>query len=145
MSHWLVLKGQVVPANANWCLLCIDPFEALLCNRLVGQKGPIRSVASAIRLWENGWVDPDRPLVLLFLGSSGVGKTELAKQIALYKYGKDSMSTQQSALVNKLEQERSFIRIDMSEYQASGSVYNLTGASKGCVVRFLSREGLIPP
>ena len=126
-------------------MLCIDPFEALLCNRLVGQKGPIRSVASAIRLWENGWVDPDRPLVLLFLGSSGVGKTELAKQIALYKYGKDSASTQQSALVNKLEQERSFIRIDMSEYQASGSVYNLTGASKGCVVRFLSREGLIPP
>ena len=53
------------------------------------------------------------------------------------------MSTQQSALVNKLEQERSFIRIDMSEYQASGSVYNLTGASKGCVVRFLSRESLI--
>ena len=48
------------------------------------------------------------------------------------------MSTQQSALVNKLEQERSFIRIDMSEYQASGSVYNLTGASKGCVVRYLS-------
>ena len=111
-----------------------EPLEVILGNRVIGQKGPIRSVSSAIRLRENGWVDPDRPLVLLFLGSSGVGKTELAKQVALYMHGKESSSTEQSAIVNELEEECGFIRIDMSEYQQSHTVANLTGSPKGYVV-----------
>lgn len=56
-----------------------------------------------------GWVDPDRPLVLLFLGSSGVGKTEVAKQVAM-------------------EKKCEFIWIDMSEYQRSHTATNLTGS-----------------
>lgn len=61
----------------------------------------------AIRRKENGWYDEDHPLVLLFLGSSGIGKTELAKQVAAYLH-KDS--------------RKSFIRIDMSEYQEKHEV-----------------------
>jgi len=61
----------------------------------------------AIRRKENGWTDDEHPLVFLFLGSSGIGKTELAKQIANYihKDNKDS-----------------FIRLDMSEYQQKHEV-----------------------
>lgn len=61
----------------------------------------------AIRRKENGWTDGEHPLVFLFLGSSGIGKTELAKQIAsyLHKNNKDG-----------------FIRLDMSEYQEKHEV-----------------------
>jgi len=61
----------------------------------------------AIRRKENGWMDDEHPLVFLFLGSSGIGKTELAKQIAsyLHKNNKDG-----------------FIRLDMSEYQEKHEV-----------------------
>ncbi len=57
---------------------------------------------AAIRRKENGWYDDEHPLVFLFLGSSGIGKTELAKQVAKYLH-KDG--------------KKGFIRIDMSEYQ----------------------------
>lgn len=63
-----------------------------------------------------------------------MGKTELAKQVALYMYGKESTSTHQSDLVNEMEQECGFIRVDMSEYQQSHTVANLTGSPKGYVV-----------
>lgn len=109
-------------------------LEKVLGERVIGQRGPIRTVANAIRLRENGWVDPDRPLVMLFLGSSGVGKTEVAKQVALYMHGKESSSTKQSELVNDMEKKCGFIRIDMSEYQHSHTVSNLTGSPKGYVV-----------
>lgn len=60
-----------------------------------------------MRRKENGWTDDDHPLVFLFLGSSGIGKTELAKQLAAYIH-KDKTST--------------FIRLDMSEYQEKHEV-----------------------
>lgn len=60
-----------------------------------------------MRRKENGWVDDDHPLVFLFLGSSGIGKTELAKQLASYIH-KDKPSA--------------FIRLDMSEYQEKHEV-----------------------
>ena len=66
------------------------------------QDGAITVVASAIRLKENGWIDDEHPLVFLFLGSSGIGKTELAKQIANYLHKGN---------------KKGFIRLDMSEYQ----------------------------
>lgn len=57
-----------------------------MCQRLhkhiIGQDGPIMAVSAAIRRRENGWHNEDSPLVFLFLGSSGVGKTELAKRVA---------------------------------------------------------------
>ena len=64
---------------------------------------------------------------MLFLGSSGVGKTELAKQVALYIHGEDGLGTNEGENVVKLEKEFSFVRIDMSEFQDSHTVYNLIG------------------
>ena len=57
------------------------PLENRLHENIIGQNVAINAVAAAIRRRENGWVDDDHPLVFLFLGSSGIGKTELAKQV----------------------------------------------------------------
>lgn len=60
-----------------------------------------------MRRKENGWFDDDHPLVMLFLGSSGIGKTESAKQLANYLHG---------------QSRDAFIRVDMSEYQSKHEV-----------------------
>lgn len=65
---------------------------------------------------ENGWHDADRPLVFLFLGSSGIGKTELAKQLARYVQKDD---------------ESGFIRVDMSEFQTKHEVSKFIGSPPG--------------
>lgn len=101
-------------------------LEEILGKKMIGQQGPIRTVASAIRLREHGWVDPDRPLVMLFLGSSGVGKTELAKQVALYMNEKEGTGETGKDLT-QLEGDSKFIRLDMSEFQERHSVANITG------------------
>lgn len=75
-----------------------------------------RNYISAIRRKENGWIDEEHPLVFLFLGSSGIGKTELAKQLASY--------------IHK-SKTHSFIRLDMSEYQEKHEVAKLIGAPPG--------------
>ncbi|KAG2457338.1 CLPB protein, partial [Polypterus senegalus] len=62
------------------------PLERRLKEHIIGQEGAITTVASAIRRKENGWYDEEHPLVFLFLGSSGIGKTELAKQVARYMH-----------------------------------------------------------
>ncbi|KLO08742.1 hypothetical protein SCHPADRAFT_597461 [Schizopora paradoxa] len=108
-------------------------LERIIGAKIIGQRGPVRSVASAIRLRENGWVDPDRPLVMLFLGSSGVGKTELAKQIALYIHEKSGTDLDAGQSITELETDFKFVRIDMSEYQHKHTVSNLTGPPKGYV------------
>jgi len=72
----------------------------------------------AIRRKENGWADDTHPLVFLFLGSSGIGKTELAKQVARY--------------IHK-EKSGSFLRLDMSEYQEKHSVAKMIGAPPGYI------------
>jgi ATP-dependent Clp protease ATP-binding subunit ClpB len=77
-------------------------------QHLIGQDAAIQTVCSAIRRKENGWFDDEHPLVFLYLGSSGIGKTELGKQIASYLHG-DKLKTH-------------FIRIDMSEYQEKHEV-----------------------
>jgi len=108
------------------------PLELRLKQKIIGQENAINVVSSgcmnnksvfttyclllyfnyllAIRRKENGWTDDEHPLVFLFLGSSGIGKTELAKQIAsyLHKNNKDG-----------------FIRLDMSEYQEKHEVYKI--------------------
>ncbi|XP_077307253.1 mitochondrial disaggregase isoform X2 [Lithobates pipiens] len=78
------------------------PLEQRLKEHIVGQESAIATVAAAIRRKENGWYDEEHPLVFLFLGSSGIGKTELAKQTARYLH-KDV--------------KKGFIRLDMSEFQ----------------------------
>lgn len=72
----------------------------------------------AIRRKENGWADDEHPLVFLFLGSSGIGKTELAKQLAAY--------------IHK-DKPTGFIRLDMSEYQEKHEVAKLIGAPPGYI------------
>lgn len=74
------------------------------------------SITLAIRRKENGWIDEEHPLVFLFLGSSGIGKTELAKQLAAYIHRNKSDN---------------FIRLDMSEYQGKHEVAKLIGAPPG--------------
>ncbi|XP_063231902.1 mitochondrial disaggregase-like isoform X2 [Bacillus rossius redtenbacheri] len=94
------------------------PLEERLKQHIVGQEGAIVTVASAIRRKENGWADEEHPLVFLFLGSSGIGKTELAKQLAAYMHrGRPG----------------AFIRLDMSEYQEKHEVAKLIGAPPGYV------------
>lgn len=94
------------------------PLEQRLKQHIVGQEGPISIVASTIRRKENGWIDEEHPLVFLFLGSSGIGKTELAKQLAAY--------------IHK-DKRDSFIRLDMSEYQQKHEVAKLIGAPPGYI------------
>uniref|UniRef100_A0A803VIP3 ClpB family mitochondrial disaggregase n=1 Tax=Ficedula albicollis TaxID=59894 RepID=A0A803VIP3_FICAL len=60
------------------------PLEQRLREHIIGQENAIATVGAAIRRKENGWYDEEHPLVFLFLGSSGIGKTELAKQTAKY-------------------------------------------------------------
>ncbi|CAL8076884.1 unnamed protein product [Calicophoron daubneyi] len=96
----------------------LQPLEARLHKALVGQEAAIRTVSAAIRRKENGWYDEDHPLVFLFLGSSGIGKTELAKQVAAYLH-KDV--------------KKAFIRIDMSEYQQKHEVSKFIGSPPGYV------------
>lgn len=94
------------------------PLERRLEQRIVGQTAAIRTVAAAVRRKENGWADEEHPLVFLFLGGSGVGKTELAKQLARYLHRDDP---------------RAFIRLDMSEYQEKHEAAKLIGAPPGYV------------
>ena len=94
------------------------PLEQRLKEHIIGQEGAINNVAAAIRRKENGWYDEDHPLVFLFLGSSGIGKTELAKQVAKYLHKDVS---------------KGFVRIDMSEYQEKHEVAKFIGSPPGYV------------
>ncbi len=93
-------------------------LEDELHRRVVGQEEAISAVSDAIRRSRAGLQDPKRPLAsFLFLGSTGVGKTELAKALAAYLFNDEQMMT----------------RIDMSEYQEKFSVSRLIGAPPGYV------------
>ncbi|XP_013411526.1 caseinolytic peptidase B protein homolog [Lingula anatina] len=94
------------------------PLEQRLREHLVGQEGAITAVSAAIRRKENGWYDEEHPLVLLFLGSSGIGKTELAKQVARYLHK---------------DYRKGFIRLDMSEYQQKHEVAKFIGSPPGYI------------
>jgi ATP-dependent Clp protease ATP-binding subunit ClpB len=93
-------------------------LEAELHNRVVGQNDAIRAIADAVRRSRAGLNDPRRPIgSFIFLGTTGVGKTELAKALAEYLFDDENMMT----------------RIDMSEYQEKHSVSRLVGAPPGYV------------
>jgi ATP-dependent Clp protease ATP-binding subunit ClpB len=93
-------------------------LEEELHNRVVGQEEAISAVADAIRRSRAGLQDPRKPIgSFIFLGTTGVGKTELAKALANYLFDDDAMMT----------------RIDMSEYQEKHAVSRLVGAPPGYV------------
>ena len=93
-------------------------LESQLHKRVVGQDEAVSAVAGAIRRNRAGLSDPDRPIgSFLFLGPTGVGKTELAKALAEYLF----------------DTERAMVRIDMSEYMEKFSVQRLIGAPPGYV------------
>jgi ATP-dependent Clp protease ATP-binding subunit ClpB len=93
-------------------------MEDELSRRVVGQDGAVRAVSDAVRRARSGISDPDRPTgSFLFLGPTGVGKTELAKALAAYLF----------------DDERAMVRIDMSEYGEKHSVSRLVGAPPGYV------------
>ncbi|PZT72701.1 MULTISPECIES: ATP-dependent chaperone ClpB [unclassified Streptomyces] len=93
-------------------------MESELGKRLIGQTEAVQAVSDAVRRTRAGIADPDRPTgSFLFLGPTGVGKTELAKALADFLF----------------DDERAMVRIDMSEYSEKHSVARLVGAPPGYV------------
>jgi len=93
-------------------------MEQHLGARLIGQHDAVRAVSDAVRRARSGIADPDRPTgSFLFLGPTGVGKTELAKSLADFLF----------------DDERAMVRIDMSEYSERHAVSRLVGAPPGYV------------
>ncbi|HEV2890814.1 MAG TPA: ATP-dependent chaperone ClpB [Frankiaceae bacterium] len=93
-------------------------MEDALASRLVGQRAAVTAVSDAVRRARAGIADPDRPTgSFLFLGPTGVGKTELARALAEFLF----------------DDERAVVRIDMSEYGEKHSVARLVGAPPGYV------------
>ncbi|WP_026556087.1 ATP-dependent chaperone ClpB [Arthrobacter sp. 35W] len=93
-------------------------MEQVLGSRLIGQSTAVAAVSDAVRRARAGISDPDRPTgSFLFLGPTGVGKTELAKALADFLF----------------DDERAMVRIDMSEYSEKHSVARLVGAPPGYV------------
>jgi ATP-dependent Clp protease ATP-binding subunit ClpB len=93
-------------------------MEARLHERVVGQSEAVSAVANALRRSRAGLADPDRPIgSFLFLGPTGVGKTELAKALAEFMF----------------DSEQAIVRLDMSEYMEKHTVSRLVGAPPGYV------------
>ena len=93
-------------------------LEDELHQRVIGQSEAVTAVADAIQRSRAGLADPNRPLAsFIFLGPTGVGKTELAKALAAYLF----------------DTEDAMVRIDMSEYMEKHTVARLIGAPPGYV------------
>ena len=93
-------------------------MEARIHERVIGQEQPVARIARAIRMARAGLSDPNRPIgSFLFLGPTGVGKTELARALAEFLF----------------DDERNIVRIDMSEYMEKHTVSRLVGAPPGYV------------
>jgi ATP-dependent Clp protease ATP-binding subunit ClpB len=115
ISAWTKIPvGRLLQADSERLL----ELESELARRVVGQSSAIASVSDAIRRSRAGIADPNRPTgTFLFLGPTGVGKTELAKSLAYFLF----------------DDERAMVRIDMSEYGEKFSVSRLIGAPPGYV------------
>jgi ATP-dependent Clp protease ATP-binding subunit ClpB len=93
-------------------------LEQELGKRLIGQQAAVKAVSDAVRRTKAGISDPDRPTgSFMFLGPTGVGKTELAKSLAAFLF----------------DDEKAMVRIDMSEYSEKHSVSRLVGAPPGYI------------
>ncbi|MPZ65644.1 MAG: ATP-dependent chaperone ClpB [Pseudonocardiaceae bacterium] len=115
VSAWTgIPAGRLLEGETAKLLRMEDAIGA----RVVGQAAAVRSVSDAVRRARAGVADPDRPTgSFLFLGPTGVGKTELAKALAEFLF----------------DDERAMVRIDMSEYSEKHSVARLVGAPPGYV------------
>ena len=115
VSAWTGIPTGRLLAGESQKLLNL---ETELGKRLIGQKSAVKSVADAVRRTKAGISDPSRPTgSFLFLGPTGVGKTELAKSLAEFLF----------------DDEKAMIRIDMSEYGEKHSVSRLLGAPPGYI------------
>ena len=115
VSRWTGIPVSKMQTSETEKLLHL---EEELHRRVIGQEEAIAAVSNAVRRSRAGLQDPKRPIgSFIFLGSTGVGKTELAKALAEYLFDDESMMT----------------RIDMSEYQEKFSVTRLIGAPPGYV------------
>jgi len=124
-----VTDDDIAAVVAQWTGVPVDKLtqgetekllhlEAEIGKRIIGQKRAVQSVAEAVRRTRAGISDPDRPQgSFLFLGPTGVGKTELAKALAEYLF----------------DDEKALVRIDMSEYGEKHSVSRLVGAPPGYI------------
>ena len=115
VSMWTKIPVQKLADQESKKLLKLD---SLLHDRVIGQDEAVQAVAKAIRRSRAGLKNPNRPIgSFLFLGPTGVGKTELSKALADVVFGS----------------ERSLIRVDMSEYMEKHSVSRLVGSPPGYV------------
>ena len=93
-------------------------LEQLLGERVIGQAEALQAVSNAVRRARTGLQDPDRPIgSFIFLGPTGVGKTETARALAEYLF----------------DDERAMVRLDMSEYMERHAVARLIGAPPGYI------------
>ena len=115
VSAWTgIPTGRLIAGESQKLL----HLEAELGKRLIGQKKAVKAVSDSVRRSKAGISDPDRPTgSFMFLGPTGVGKTELAKSLAEFLF----------------DDEKSMVRIDMSEYGEKHSVSRLIGAPPGYV------------
>ncbi|MFW6309381.1 MAG: ATP-dependent Clp protease ATP-binding subunit, partial [bacterium] len=115
VSSWTDIPLQQLMEDEKSKLVHLD---AELSKRVIGQKEAIRAVSNAIRRSRTGLQDEARPLgSFLFMGPTGVGKTELAKTLAVYLF----------------DEEKAIVRLDMSEYMERHAVSKLIGSPPGYV------------
>ena len=115
VSEWTGVPLQQLEKKESQRLL---ELEALLHERIVGQDEAVKAVSRAIRRARSGLKDPNRPIgSFMFLGPTGVGKTELAKALSEVMFG----------------DENSLIRVDMSEFMEKYSTSRLIGSPPGYV------------
>ena len=128
-SHITVTAEDIAAVTAQWTGIPVRQLaasesarllklEKILGNRVIGQAEAVKAVAKAIRRARSGLKDPKRPIgSFLFLGPTGVGKTELARTLAAALFGS----------------EEAIIRFDMSEYMEKHTVSRMVGAPPGYV------------
>lgn len=115
VSEWTGIPVGRLMQGENEKLLNMEEY---LNKRVIGQPEAVRAVSDAVRRSRAGLSDPNRPTgSFLFMGPTGVGKTELAKALAEFLF----------------DDEKAMIRIDMSEYMEKSSVSRLIGAAPGYV------------
>lgn len=115
LSRWTGIPVEKLESSETAKIL---NMESLLQKKVIGQKEAIKSISQAIQMHRAGLTDPNRPIgSFLFLGPTGVGKTEVAKSLADFLF----------------DDPKRMIRIDMSEYMEKHSVARLIGAPPGYV------------